>query len=145
MARALQKLDDIMSTDVREIVDWRREPVLNAEGEVVEIAETMALKDAHALSPKAAAAIKSVFTKAGALRVELHDQRAAAVEIVKLLSGSDAQPASNITVNQVNVGNVDAVTAAQRVAFLMAAASSRQPAPSPAPVVIDAKPEPDRS
>jgi hypothetical protein len=128
LARALQKLDDIMSTDVREIVDWRREPVLNDNGEVVDITETVAVKDSAKISARAASAIRGVFTKSGKIRLELHDQRAAAAEIVKLLSGNDAQPASNITVNTINVGAHDALEAAKRVSFLLAAARSREPA-----------------
>lgn len=134
LARALQKLDDIMSTDIREVADWRREAVTNADGEVIEIAETMALKDASAISAKAAAAIKSVFTKSGKLRVEMHDTRAAAAEIVKLLTGSDAQPSQTTNITQVNVGAVSATDAAQRIAFLLAAAASKA-AP---PVMIEA-------
>jgi hypothetical protein len=129
LARALQKLDDIMSTDVREIVDWRREPVLNDNGEVVDITETVAVKDSAKISARAASAIRGVFTKSGRIRLELHDQRAAAAEIVKLLSGNDAQPASNVTVNQINMmGQTDALEAAKRVSFLLAAARSREPA-----------------
>jgi len=142
LARALQKLDDIMSADIGEIVDWRREPVLNSDGEVVEIAETIQVKDARAIPAKSRAAIRSVFTKGGALRVDLHDQRAAAEAIVKLLSGKDAQPASvtnNTTINAVNVGQMPAVEAAQRVAFLIAAAARALPTAS-APAVIEAKP-----
>ena len=128
LARALQKLDDIISTDVREIVDWRREPVLNDNGEVIDIAETVAIKDSAKISARAASAIRGVFTKSGKIRLELHDQRAAASDIVKLLSGSDAQPASNVTVNQINVGTTDALEAAKRVSFLLAAARAREPA-----------------
>jgi hypothetical protein len=67
LARALQKLDDIMSTDIREILDWKREPVLNADGEVVAISERIAVKDAGAISRKAGSAIRSVFAKSGAV------------------------------------------------------------------------------
>ena len=128
LARALSKLDDIMSTDLREVVDWRREAVTNAAGEVTGISETVAVKDAAKISPKAASAIKGVFMKAGQVRIEMHDQRAAAVEIIKLLSGSDAQPTTNVTVNQTNIGATDALDAARRVAFLLGAAMSRLPA-----------------
>lgn len=129
LQRALAKLDDIMSTDVRELVDWRKEAVLNAAGEVVEVVERMSVKDASAISAKAASAIKGLITKGGRLQVELHDQRAAATDIVRLLTGSDAQPAGNVTVNQVNVGAVSAADAAQRVMFLLASVANRIPPP----------------
>lgn len=132
----MKELEDIAFQDIREVVDWRREPVTNAEGEVVDVTETMAIRDSKALTPAAAKSVKGVFLKSGKLRVEMHDKRAALEALAKILKGDDVQPAGNVTVNQVNVGNVDAIGAAQRVAFLLAAASQRQPV-KPEPVTIE--------
>jgi hypothetical protein len=58
----------------------------------------------------------------------MHDKRAALEALAKILKGDDVQPAGNITVNQVNVGQTDALDAARRVAFLLAAARAKEPA-----------------
>lgn len=130
LQRALKRLEDIAFVDVREVANWKREPVLNADGEVISEGESLVIRDSRDLTPQAAAAIKSVFTKSGRLRVEMHDAKAALVDIVKLLSGSDAQPSGgNVNVTQINVGGTDALEAAKRVSFLLAAARSREPAP----------------
>jgi hypothetical protein len=129
LQRALKRLEDIAFVDVREVANWRREPVLNADGEVIGEGESLMIRDSRDLTPAAAAAIKNVFTKSGRIRVEMHDAKAALVDIVKLLSGSDAQPSGgNVTVNQINVGETGALEALKRVSFLLAAARAREPA-----------------
>ena len=136
---SIARLRDIAFTDVREIAAWREEALTNAEGEVIGTAQKLALRDSADISPQAAALISGAFLKAGEVRLNFHDQRAALVDLVKLLKGSDAAPPANVTVNQVNIGAAGAVDAVQRIAFLLASATSRQPA-APQPVTIDAKP-----
>ena len=134
---AVKRLAEMAFTDVRELIAWKSEPVINADGEVIGERPRLVLRDSADISPAAATLIKSAFLKAGEIRVETHDQRSALVDLVKLLKGSDAAPTSNVTVNQVNVGAVDAVTAAQRVAFLLAAAAARAPSPPPPRPLIE--------
>ena len=134
---AVKRLAEMAFTDVRELIAWKAEPVINADGEVIGERPRLVLRDSADISPAAATLIKSAFLKAGEIRVETHDQRSALVDLVKLLKGSDAAPPSSVTVNQVNVGAVDAVTAAQKVAFLLAAAAARAPAPPTAAPLIE--------
>ena len=126
LARVVKELEDIAFQDIREVVDFRREAQTNAAGEVIGVADVVQVRDSSKLTPAAAKAIKGVFLKSGALRVEMHDKRAALEALAKILKGDDVQPAGNITVNQVNVGQTDALDAARRVAFLLAAARAKE-------------------
>lgn len=137
--RAIRELEAIAFQDIREVADWRREPVLNADGEVIGTESSLVIRDAADLSSSASKAIKSVFLKGGALRVDLHDKRAALEAIVKLLAGQSAQPAGNVNVTQINVGQMGALDMAKRVHFLLAAARHAQAA-APAAPVIEAAP-----
>ena len=140
LARVVAELEDIAFQDIREVVDWRREPVTNADGEVTGISESVAIRDSKSLTPQAARAIKGIMMKAGRVQVEMHDKRAALEALAKILKGDDIQAASNITVNQVNVGAVDAATAAQRVAFLLSAAAHVRPVQAAPMRVIEGEP-----
>jgi hypothetical protein len=139
LQRALRELEDIAFSDVREVVDWRREAVTLPDGETA-IVDSLQARDADKIPASAAKAIKAVFLKGGALRIDMHDKRAALESIVKLLTkdGDAAPVAQNVTVNQVNVGAMDAIEAARRVAFMVAAVSQR----TAAPLTIDATPAP---
>lgn len=119
---AVKRLADLAFTDLREIVSWADEPEFDADGALVTVRKRLVLRDSADISPQAATLLKGAFVKAGEVRIETHDQRAALVDLVKLLKGSDAAP-SQVTVNQVNVGSMSAIDAAQRVAFLLAAAA----------------------
>jgi phage terminase small subunit len=137
--RVIEELRRIAFADVREVMKWNREPVMSPDGEVLDIVDRVTVTASDKLTDSSAAAIKSVFQKAGSLRVELHDKRAALEALAKILKGDDVQPAGAIKVTQVNVGSLGAVDIAQRIAFLMssaAAAAQRQPAPE----VIEADP-----
>ena len=137
----LKRLADIAHTDLRELLAWKDEPVTNADGEVTGTRQRLILRDSKDISPAAATLLKGAFLKAGELRIETHDQRAALVDLAKLLKGSDAlPPAPNVTVNQVNLGQLGAVEAAQRVAFMLQAAGRALAAPQPQ--TIDATPAP---
>lgn len=124
---AIKRLANIAFTDIREVATWREEPTLNAEGEVIGSQQRLRVRDALDLTPEAAALIRSAFTKSGEVRIETHDQRTALVDLVKLLKGDDAMQPSNVNIQQVNIGGTDALEAAKRVSFLLAAARSREP------------------
>lgn len=125
---AVKRLADLAFTDAREIVAWDEETVTSADGEI-SVRPRLVLKDSKAISPQAATLIKGAFMKAGEIRIDLHDQRGALVDLIKTLKGSDAVT-NNVTVtnNTLNVGAVTAQDAAQRIAFLLSAAQSRLPA-----------------
>jgi hypothetical protein len=133
---AVRRLADLALTDPREVFAWKNEPVLNADGEVTGERTRLVVRDSKDISPAAATLIKGAFVKAGEVKIETYDQRAALVDLVKILKGDDVATQS-VTVNQVNVGSVDAVTAAQRVAFMLAAASHHVAARPAAPVTIE--------
>lgn len=141
---SIRRLADIAHTDLRELVAWHDVPELNADGEVIGTRQRLVIRDAAEITPAAATLLKGAFLKAGELRIETHDQRAALVDLVKLLQGKDAAPPPpSLTVNQFNVGGVDAIQAAQRVAFLLAAAAAGAAAPAPAAPLIEGKREDD--
>jgi hypothetical protein len=78
---------------------------VNADGEVIGTDSSLVIPDA------AEARYESICTTSG-----------------KLLGGSHvAQPTRSVTVNQVNIGATDALEAAKRVSFLLAAARAKQP------------------
>ena len=137
LARVVKELEDIAFQDIREVVDWRQEAETNAQGEVIGVRESVAIRDSAKLSPAAAKAVKGVFMKGDRLRLEMHDKRAALEALAKILKGDDVQPAGNVTVNQVNVGAIGSVEAAQRIAFMLAAATAavRPPAQPAAPLI----------
>jgi len=137
--RVIEELRRIAFADVREVMKWNREPVMSPDGEVLGIVDRVTVTASDKLTDSSAAAIKSVFQKAGSLRVELHDKRAALEALAKILKGDDGQPTGGVHVTQVNVGSVSAIDAAQRIAFLLSAAQARV-APSPAPIVIEGEP-----
>jgi hypothetical protein len=126
--RAIRELEAIAFHDIREVADWRREPKMGTDGEVIGTDSSLVIRDAADLPACASKAIKSVFLKGGALRIDMCDKRQALVDIIKLLTGSDAAQPSKVAVTQVNIGAVDAREAAKRVSFLLAAARAREPA-----------------
>ena len=128
MDRAIRELEAIAFHDIREVADWRREVKIGADGEVIGTNSTLVIRDAADLPACASKAIKSVFLKGGALRIDMHDKRQALVDIIKLLTGSDAAQPSKVAVTQLNIGAVDALEAAKRVSFLLAATQAKQPA-----------------
>jgi hypothetical protein len=98
--RALEELEAIAFADIGEVIDWRREFRMNADGEFVDIAESIQMKESRKLTAAARKSIKGVFLKSGHLRVEFHDKRQALVELIKLVSRSDVPTTNNVTLNQ---------------------------------------------
>ena len=101
-----------------------REPVLSADGEVLETADRVSVLPSNRLSVDAAASIKNVFTKSGQVRVEMHDKQSALLALAKHLRLFEEESAPTLTLNQVNMGGMNAIEAAQRVAFLLASVAA---------------------
>ena len=138
LERTVKELESIAFSDIGEIANWQREPILNADGEVIDYRTTLQIKDSAKLTSAQRAMVKSAFTKSGEIRLELHDKLSALLGLHKALIGKDA-PAS-VTVNQVNVGAVSALEAARKVHYLLAvAANAGQIAAPRQPVTIEAK------
>jgi phage terminase small subunit len=127
--RVIEELRRIAFADVRDVMKWNREPVMSPDGEVLDVIDRITVTASDKLTDSSAAAIKSVFQKAGTLRVELHDKRAALEALARILKGDGGQPTGGVHVTQVNVGQMNALELAQRVHFLLAAAAHRAPAP----------------
>jgi hypothetical protein len=124
--RVIEELTRIAFADVRDVVSWKREPVLSPDGEVLDIVERISVTASDKLSMDAAAAIKGVFHKSGQIRVEMHDKQSALLALAKHLNLFDDPPSGpRVTVNQVNVGSTNALDLAQRVAFLFGQAEAR--------------------
>ena len=142
LTKVVKRLESIALIDPGELLNWERVPILNADGEVTGYETALQVKDSAKLTADQRAAVRGVFTKSGQLRVELHDQVNALVNLHKLLTGKDGSIAPSITINQQNIGDVPALDAARKVAFLLAAARSQgEPAKviEAVPVVVDAK------
>jgi hypothetical protein len=123
--RATQELAAIALFDLGEVLNWERRPVVNDAGEVTGYATQFQVKDSAKLTAPQRAAIKAVFSKSGELRVELADKLTALATLIKTLTRKDVPTASSITINQQNVGEVSALDAARKVAFLLAASRAQ--------------------
>ena len=141
LARSIKELEAIAFQDVRELVDWRREPVTSPDGSVT-IEDRLTIRDSAALPAEAAKAVKGVFLKSGAVRLEMHDKRAALETLIKTLTGADAaMQTPQVTVNQVNIGSMSALDVARRVSFLLAKADAER---ARLPPLIEGKAVQDR-
>jgi hypothetical protein len=141
---ALEELKNIAFADVREVAQWGPKPTFSPDGDLIGIEEQVRVTPADQLSEAAAASIKGVFAKAGGVRLELHDKRQALVDILKITGAfkDDRPPAASLTVNQVNIGHMNAIDAARRVAFLIRSATALAPT---APQLIGEQPAPDEA
>jgi hypothetical protein len=129
--RALARLEAIAFTDIREIAQWDRRAIVNADGEVTGYEEDVRMTPSSKMSAATAASIKGIIAKFGHARIELHDQRQALVDILKITGAfaDDKPPPTNVTVNQLNVGVSTSIEAARKVAFLIRQAAAMQSGP----------------
>lgn len=150
--RLVRELERLAYRDLREVVSWDRRAQHSADGDIIGTADELTAVPSHKLSRDAAAGIKSVTTKSGALKIEFHDKLNALAQLAKVLGlGNDPLPqAPSVTVNQINL-ETNALEAARRVAFLLASMSSANqrgmPAKPSEPVMIEGgagKPEAHR-
>ena len=111
--------------------------MMDDDGNVVGEQDRLTITPSHRLKPRAAATIKSVTTKSGALKFDAHDKLSALNTLAKILGmTTDAAPPPSVTINQVNVGPDTALEAARRLAFALAAAQhAAQQAPAEPPTI----------
>jgi hypothetical protein len=120
-----RELRRIALGDTRDLLQWDRLPVTLPDG-TVEIRDVLRPTPSDKLTPDAAAMIKGVTTKSGSIKFEQHD-KLKAIELLARLEGlmpeqaATPPPPSNLTVNQVNVGERSALEVAKRVAFMLGA------------------------
>ena len=91
-------------------MQWGREPEFDRDGNVIGFKDTMRVTPSHLLTKEQAAQVKSVTTKSGSLKFEVHDKIAALVQLARIF-GMTIQPAAQTMTNtQVNVGQVNVQT-----------------------------------
>ncbi len=95
------------------------------DGNITGYEDMMTPTPSRRLSADAAAAVRGITTKAGALKIDMVDKMAALDKLGRMLGlFQDAAPAANVTVNQLNLNNgpETALEAARRLAFALAMA-----------------------
>jgi hypothetical protein len=136
--RVVRELERVAFADFRNVVQWERRPVVDAEGNVVRFEDAMVPTPSRLLSADAAAAVRGVTSKSGTLRIELADKLQALDKLGRMLGlFQDVAPAANVTVNQLNLNNgpETALEAARRLAFALAKAQYAAIAPRPSAVI----------
>ena len=136
-SRVIRELERVAFADPRLLVQWERRAVLDVDGNVTGYEDMMTPTPSHRLTPGAAAAVRSVTTKAGALKIDMVDKMQALDKLGRMLGlFQDAAPAANVTVNQLNIGPETALEAARRLAFALEAARQAT-LQAPQPTVIE--------
>jgi len=134
--RVLRELERVAFSDARDIVQWDRRPVIDADGNVTRFEDVIVPTPSRLLNADQAAQVRSVTTKGGGLRFEAHDKLQALDKLAKILGLFQESPpistqtVNNVQVNQVNLGSDNALEAARRLAFALAKAQQLQ-SPSP--------------
>jgi hypothetical protein len=120
--------------------------VHDAEGNVTGFEDVLVSTPSHKLNRDAAATVKSVTTKSGNLKLDVHDKIAALNSLAKITGMlADATPA-NLTVNQLNVSQSPdtALELARKLAFAIAAAEHATQRSPPGPLIEGEKVAPAR-
>ena len=105
--RMIRELGRIAYSDPRDVVQWDREPELDQDGNVIGFKDTMKVTPSRLLTREQAAQVKSVTTKSGALKFEVHDKLAALAQLAKVLGVAPEPQSQTVTNTQVNVGQVN--------------------------------------
>jgi hypothetical protein len=128
--RLIRELEKVAYSDVRDLVAWDKEPIFDADGAVTGYRDCMTVTPSHRLKSGVAATIKSVTTKSGALKFDVHDKLNALMQLGKILGlytdAASAGATTNVQVNQVNVGSDNALEAVRRLAFAIHKAQHSQ-------------------
>ncbi len=83
--RLIRELERLAYADARDVVQWDRKPQLDDQGNVVGFIDEMNVTPSHLLTKDAAAQIRSITTKSGMLKVEVHDKLTALRDLAKVL------------------------------------------------------------
>lgn len=127
--KVMRELERVALSDVRDLVQWRRVPIIDSDGSVVGYRDEVIATPSHELTRDQAAMVKEVSTKSGDVRLATHDKLAALDKLARalgLFQETTPPPPSSLTVNQINVGDVAALEVARRLAFLLATAGATQ-------------------
>jgi hypothetical protein len=128
--RVIRELERVAFNDVRDLVQWEKRAIIE-DGQVVGFEDIMVVKPSRLMTPDQAASVRSVTTKAGALKFETHDKLGALEKLAKVLGLYVETPPASLTVNQqvnnLNLNGDNALEAARRLAFALAKAQQLQP------------------
>lgn len=123
--RLLREVERLATSNIAELVAWDRKPVLAADGTVEGFADEIITTPSKHLSRATLATVKSVTTKAGALKLELHGKENPLALWAKILGVGLEQPMTvNVDARTVNLGQQNALEIARRLAFIMGNAVS---------------------
>lgn len=126
--RLLEEVERLAKSNIAELVAWDRKPVLGADGSVEGFRDELITTPSSKLSRATLSTVKSVTTKSGALKIELHGKDNPLNLWAKILGMTvDAAPVNQVTVNQVNIGDSNALEAARRLAFILSNAQASGP------------------
>ena len=101
--RLIREFEKVAYSDVRDLVAWNKEPILDADGTVTGYRDRMTVTPSHRLKPGVAATVKSVTTKSGAVKFDVHDKLNALMQLGKILGlYTDAASVAATTNLQVN-------------------------------------------
>lgn len=128
--RIIKELESIAFSDVRDLVQWRKIPLINDDGTVIlkpdgtpQTETILTFTPSNKLTQSQAAALKKIGTKAGELNLEAHDKLAALEKLAKIEgmfqdnNSLTLNQSLTTTVNQVNVGQMQSLEAARMLAF----------------------------
>ena len=143
--RVIRELERLAFSDVRDWVQWEKRAILGDDGEVTGLEDVMVVKPSHLMAADQATSVRSVTTKSGALKFEMHDKLGALEKLAKVLGlyrEPAAAPVQSVTLNQINFNSDNALEAARRLAFALAkAAQMDQSRPLPVGDAVDAERE----
>ena len=123
---------------IGDVVAWDRKAILGPDGTVEGFRDEITPVPSAHPARGTMTAIRSVTTKSGALKIDMHAKKNAMAGLAKILGMTvDATPVQqSLTVNTINVRDVQALEVARRVAFLLSSVET-----AAAPVAIDARAE----
>ena len=129
----IRQLEALAYSDVRDVVQWDKEAIVNSDGDVTGFKHVMQITPSRLLTPEQAAMVKGVTTKAGELKFDAIDRLQALAHLARVL-GMVAPDAPNVVNNtQMNIGQVNmtgeqsALEAARRLAFALERAARAGP------------------
>jgi hypothetical protein len=128
-SRILKELEALAFSDIRDVIQWTKQPILDQDGNVTGFKDVPILTPSHLLTPDQSASIKRVFMKAGELNVEWQDKGSALEKLAKIEGLYTDGPQSidaRVTNNTLNVGSDNALTAIKRLAFALAKVKEHQ-------------------
>jgi hypothetical protein len=101
--RLIRELEQIAYTDVRDLVQWDREPELGGDGNLEGFKDVMKVTPSHLLTKGQASQVKSITAKSGGLKFEVHDKMAALAQLAHILGMTTEHTTQTVTSTQQRV------------------------------------------